>query len=206
MRSSAKQRSLSEAELLEYSKEHLRYEIEMFFGVGILLSETALPANDNEAVIRNALVESFVIHLRNLLLFLYPHSHGDNDVISDDFFVDTVKDWKCNRPKITSALEDARTRSHREISHLTAFRRDGRGESKDWPVLQLMQEIKSVLQAFVNNASAARLDSSMKSLVDSIDPTKTFRAVTDPSTASLQVGHVTYVSSSLPQYYKKERY
>jgi hypothetical protein len=74
-----------------------------------------------------------------------------------------------------------------------------------------MQEIKLVLQAFVDNASDTKLDPSVKSLVDSIDSTKTFRAVTDPSTGSLRVGHVTsvgqvtVVSSSFPQFYKNEK-
>lgn len=171
MRSSGKRRSLSDAELTKYSKDHLHYEIEKFFDVGSLFLRTALPLTGDEAVIRIALLESFVIHLRNLLFFLYPHSRkSDNDVISNYFFVDIVKDWQRNRPRITPALDNARTRSHREISHLTVFRRDGRSESKEWPVFQLMQDIKQVLRAFVDNALAARLDSSVKGLVYSIDP------------------------------------
>jgi hypothetical protein len=184
----------------------------MFFGVGIILSKPVSPPTDNEAVIlRNTLVEAFVTHLRNLLLFLYPQGPGADDVISDDFFADAVKDWRTNRRKITPALTDARTRAHKEISHLTVLRRDGRGKSKDWPILQLMQEIKPVLQAFVDHASAAKLDPSVKTVVDSIDLTITSRTVTDASSKTIIVGGLsatnqpTFVSSSFPQPHKSKK-
>jgi hypothetical protein len=179
----------SDTALLEFSKGHLQYEIKMFFGAGIELSRVVFPANDSTAVIfGNALVESFVTHLRNLLLFLNPYNRDENDVLSDDYFIDPVNGWMRNRPKETSALREARTRSHREISHLTIFRRDGKSESKKWPFEQLMQEIAQVLKVFVDNASDTKLDSTVKNLVDSIDLRISNRTVTDPSTKGIVSG------------------
>jgi hypothetical protein len=185
---SAKRRILPDDKLVRYSKEHLYYEIEMFFGVGIELSRIHFPPGDKLAIVhRNALLESFVVHLRNLLLFLYPHDPGKEDVVSNDYFLDTVNDWKRARPKETRALVEARNRAHREVAHLTSFRRE-RGTPQGWPVAELMGALKPILKIFVDNASDKRLDRSLKTLVDSTDLNTIQPALTDTSTKSIAVG------------------
>ena len=155
-------RFLSDNELLNYSKEHLRYEIWMFLSSGSELSRIRFSESDSTAIFyKNALVESFANHLRNLLLFLYPYSAKDDDVISDYFFVDPIADWKRKRPTESATLRNARERASREISHLTVLRRDGNDESKVWQVTELMEEIRTVLKVFVENASSTKLDRSV---------------------------------------------
>jgi hypothetical protein len=60
-----------EAKLVEVIERHLPYEIGMLVFTAELL-ETMQPGNlpDNENAVRNALIESFCIHARNLIDFL----------------------------------------------------------------------------------------------------------------------------------------
>jgi hypothetical protein len=204
---------LSDSELLRYSKQHLKYEIEMFFHVGIKLSRTDPSKDDPESVIdKNVLVESFAIHLRNLLLFLYPYGHDERDVISDYFFIDRTTDWKQKRPKETESLRNLRTRASQEISHLTVLRRDGTDDPQGWPILKIMDEIKPILEIFVNNASSQKLDGSVKDALAAIHAkmtsSVTFQIPTDVSSKSPFVNviaapsstnEILYTSSSLPE-------
>jgi hypothetical protein len=59
--------------LRRYSKDHLLYEVEMFFRVGHLLMTGQFQTSQPEIaiVLHNAIIESFVLHLRNLLDFFY---------------------------------------------------------------------------------------------------------------------------------------
>src|SRR5262245_33687947 len=134
----------SDADLLRYSKNHVRYEIDMFFRVGFEL----LPLNSDDLLYKNVLVESFATHLRNLLFFLYPYSPYPEDIISDHCFLVPVDDWKKKRPKETAAFRDARDRASQEVSHLTVSRRDGNGSK--WLILDLMKNINTVLKIFVD--------------------------------------------------------
>lgn len=183
MKYSSPASSLSDPELLAYSQEHLKYEIGMFFSSGVQLSKIHFPESDPTSVFyKNALVEAFANHIRNLLLFLYPHKLKKDDVISDYFFSDPVTQWKRKRPKQSVALREARTRASQEISHLTVSRKDSEDASKKWPVSGLMEEIKGLLKIFVANASSGKLDSSVKELIDNLDSdstfSKTFTAIT----------------------------
>src|SRR5882724_5568969 len=100
--------NMSDVELLDYSHEHLRYEIWMFFNSGPELSRPQFDESDPASVFsKNILVESFVNHLRNLLLFLYPYSPKPDDVLSDLFFADPVNDWKKKRQTESEFLRDA---------------------------------------------------------------------------------------------------
>jgi hypothetical protein len=199
----------SDGDLLRYSKNHVRYEIDMFFRAGVEVLQNNFPKTD-PLMYKNALVESFATHLRNLLLFLYPYSPDGQDIISDHFFLVPVDDWKKKRPTETEAFRNARARASREVSHLTVSRRDGNGESKAWPILNLMKDINTVLKIFVDNASSKRLDPSVKTAVVTIDvkmrSLTSFEAITDVSTTTslLNIINVTsatnvFESSSLPE-------
>lgn len=176
---------LSESDLAAYSREHLAYEIQMFFATAQILSRLSPPANppDREIVVNNVYIESFVIHLRNLIEFFYPQ-RIKNSVIAEYFFVNPT-DWKHIRPKIPKTLKDARERSHRELAHLTTDRLSVPPSAKRWPVISLAKQIKDLVEQFVNSASSVRLDPSVRTLVGSIDLTGSPLTVTDPSTRSV---------------------
>ena len=205
---------MSDAELLDYSHEHLRYEIWMFFNSGFELSRRKFDESDPASVFsKNLVVESFVNHLRNLLLFLYPYGPKPDDVLSDLFFSDPVNDWKKKRQTESEFLRDARTRASQEISHLTVFRREPNDASKKWLVVKVMSEIKPILKTFVDNASPSKLNRSVIDLVNEIDldmksapALDTFMVVNATTTAPkvtvvvspLATEPITTVSSSRP--------
>src|SRR5258708_17002608 len=79
---------LSDPDLIAYSNEHVKYEISMLLDCGNLLTHSFQSESpDLATVLRNALLESFAIHLRNLVDFLYPGTNvKDTDVLADYFF------------------------------------------------------------------------------------------------------------------------
>lgn len=185
MNSQGRKSPLSETDLISYSKEHLRHEVVMFFKTGALLSRIPNDMFLEESVVsKNALLEAYIIHLRNLILFLYPHRVEANDIISDHFFVDPIKGWKRHRPKMSRALQEALTRSHREVAHLTTLRHP-KPKPAAWPIRSLMEEIKNVVQIFVDHASPSRLDPALKKWVTEFNPSSVPRPATDPSSGGL---------------------
>ena len=78
---------LSEGELRAFSGEHILYEISMLVQCGQLLTSTFKSQSATvAAVLRYAVIESFAIHVRNLVDFLYPTNERATDVLADDFF------------------------------------------------------------------------------------------------------------------------
>jgi hypothetical protein len=185
---------MSDADLLAYSKEHLRYEVQNFFDAGRLLATRPFDTSDsNEITIKNALVESFATHLRNLLLFLYPYGGEKSDVISDLFFSNPILDWKQKRrPESVFGFRDLRQRASQEVSHLTVFRRSA-DKDKQWQLLDIMQSVKAVLDVFVENAAPTKLDASVKDLVKSIQPPASPLRIATGSTSAIAI---TVVGSS----------
>ncbi len=158
-----RKRPLSNGELLSYSREHLRYELWMLLRLG-----ESLPApdshNEQEKVLYNALIEAFVVHLRNLIGFLYPDKVGALDVIAEDFFTDPAG-WEEIRPRISRSLQEARDRAHREIAHLTTARITGNPPEKAWPFAQLIAEVRVLMKLFADHASTQRLHRSVRDLL-----------------------------------------
>jgi hypothetical protein len=136
--------SLSDAELTAYSGEHLLYELEYFQLTARLLHE------EKRGEMRSILIESFVIHLRNLIDFFFtPETHND-DVVATDF----CGGW--NEP-ISSTLKTARERANKELTHLTLGRKSGLHPDKPWDVAGLFQEVSAVAKTFSGRASTEKL-------------------------------------------------
>jgi hypothetical protein len=79
-----KQRSQDE---LHSASDHPQYEIWMFtnpsHGLASVISD--------QSVINNALLESYTLHARILLDFLYAERSKGDDVIAEDFFEGLIK-------------------------------------------------------------------------------------------------------------------
>ncbi|MDA1174000.1 MAG: hypothetical protein O2826_05715 [Chloroflexi bacterium] len=145
-------RPFSAAFLFDYSSEHLCYEVEMFFEIGSALKR---PAAERAMFINNALVESFVIHLRNLVDFLYMDRPRPTDIVANDYT--TGGNWNEQRPPISENLEIAGRRADKEIAHLTTNRITGATAAKAWDVGGIMDEIRALLHRFVAVADPQRL-------------------------------------------------
>ena len=160
---------LSDHQLKSYSRDHVQYEVWMFLRLGQYLTESPHPKDEQERVLNNAVVESFVIHLRNLIAFLYSVRVQSKDVIAADYFIDP-NEWYEKRPSISRELRTARERSHKEVIHLTTDRISGTPPEKRWPILALMREIKDLMTLFAKLASPERIHPSLREFLSKPPP------------------------------------
>jgi hypothetical protein len=121
----------SDDELSLYADRHIAYEVDMLrWAASILHPLTAYPfvAEEPRGAVAEALgnvaLESFAMHTRNLIDFLYLRSHYRNDrpsdVILEDYLApDALSDAL---PAITPLLADAKTKADKQIAHLASDR------------------------------------------------------------------------------------
>lgn len=140
---SRKQRS--KEDLLKAS-EHLRYEYEMLNETANALSKREFK---NNTIIKYALIESFVIHTRNLLGFLYSRPIKD-DVAARDFLDDQEIE---QLPEKSDFLKKIHCRADKEVVHLTNARYDvNKIEGEPWPYLRIRNEINQIFREFLQLA------------------------------------------------------
>jgi hypothetical protein len=138
--------AVTDQQLIDYSGEHLLHELSMLWELAALLPSRKASTETS------AFVESFGIHLRNLIDFFYQKGKG-NDVTAWDFF-DTPSAWTAKKPL---ALTNAHTRANKELSHLTQARISGSPPEKAWDTVGLVKEIDTVAREFAVKASAKKL-------------------------------------------------
>jgi hypothetical protein len=93
---------------------------------------------------QRALLESFVIHTRNLIEFFYGKIKKGDEILAEQF----VPTWPTVRTKQTALLEDAQNRAHVHIAHLTYKRLEVINEDNPWPVSNIAQELSAVYEKF----------------------------------------------------------
>ena len=119
--------------------------------------------------IRNAGVEVFANHLRNLATFLYSDEYPPrkDDVLAVDFFATDAdaSEWLAQRGPLPASLEAAKRRADQELAHLTSKRISGISDEKNWDVVSLGSEIVTLLRGFAGSADPARLTPSLASVL-----------------------------------------
>jgi len=106
----------------------------------------------------NALLESFVIHVRGVMDFLYNDTPRPDDVAAQDFF-SSADVWLNIRPQRSRLLTTARTRVGKEAAHLTYARLAVTPATKPWPFVEIANEVTSVLGVFLENVLREKLGS-----------------------------------------------
>jgi len=93
---------------------------------------------ENEVVqqidsLRNAVVESFAIHMRVLVKFFFDKKPQDTDVVAADFFNDSIT-WNTIRDQVADEVEIVKLchRVNKEVAHLTYDRLNVKPEEKGW--------------------------------------------------------------------------
>lgn len=137
---------LRSKEELDHALLHLRYECWMLTSVTQALS-TGIA---REGWILNALLESFVIHLRALTDFFYPSDQVKPDDMLAAHYFPKQEDWETIRPPLSDTLKNAKRRAHKEIAHLTYARLAVTTEAKPWAFVEITDEIQSVIRVFSN--------------------------------------------------------
>lgn len=133
--------------LLAYADEHLTYEIQMFVGTALFLVNSNKTSDKRiGGVVNNALLESFLIHMRNLIEFLYPQQIKADDVTIEDYL--SKKVISDHLPIINKSLILYRERAHKEIAHLTT-KRYTKPIEKEWSFMQIGHEILGIFNTIL---------------------------------------------------------
>ena len=110
------------AELI-IASQHLHYEFGMLNGMA-----TAMVSGISDKTLQSAILESFGIHLRNMIDFFYLPRSPHDDILAQDFF-EKPEVWPDIRPTCSAELIRAKKRADKELSHLT-FTRCGKTENE----------------------------------------------------------------------------
>jgi hypothetical protein len=135
---------LRSKEQLDAAEKHLDYEYFMLVAVAQAMASGIA----HQDWLTNALLESFVIHFRSLVDFLYPPANAkEDDVLSTDYFEDPTV-WERIRPPLSDLLRGGRVRAHKEIAHLTYARLAVTPETKPWAYLEIAREVHELMVKF----------------------------------------------------------
>ena len=157
--------SLSDRGLLQYAEKHLQYEVDMLtWSAGILaflaphMAKGYLPR-----AINNGLLNSFALHARNLINFLYSRSKGTDyrtDVILEDYVdADIVAG---SLPAITPLLEEALTKANKQVAHLSLDRIQYEQAGKEWMFIEITKQILAALASIAPHIPSGRISDSLR--------------------------------------------
>ncbi len=104
--------------------------------------------------IRNAILESFLIHARNIIEFMYNDKNSRKDDIAANDFTYKTKNWKEIRLPQSDFLNEQYKRAHKKLAHLTYYRQEDTG---GWNLSKIKYEIDCCFKIFVENVSKDEL-------------------------------------------------
>jgi hypothetical protein len=157
--------TLSDNELKAYAGEHLRYEVDMLVSSAVILGFLSTKAAEGLIpwTIHNGLLNTFAIHARNLIGFLYSRSRNcdrPTDIVVEDYVSPSA--LASVLPPIPSLLDQTLVKAAKQVAHLTKDRIDFEKAGKEWMFMQLTQEILRVLGLVAPQIPDARMGSALK--------------------------------------------
>ena len=107
------------------------------------------PKSENE---RNAYLECFLIHARNLLdFFVKPQNSRTDDVLARHFFENDTQ-WQQKEDGICTFVKKERDTIHKTVAHLTYERIN----EKTWDVRRIFNELESAKLMFLEMLATER--------------------------------------------------
>jgi len=151
---------MNDEELLAYSGEHVFYETKLFFWLTLALAKRTItvtaPTVEDAHWFRCTLIEGFVLHLRNLLEFIFLNYPKDEHIVAAQF-CQPAERWTTARPALSDVIKRAWGRADLEMVHLTTGRISGRLPEKGWDFIGIADEIAPLLRLLVSVAEPSRL-------------------------------------------------
>jgi len=126
---------------LKKASGHIYYEVEMLFMTMRLL------LTSRDQIFINALLESFLIHSRNLLDFLYPKLEPKSDDILVYDYIQYKKLYNINKTK-KKELNFITRRANKQLVHLTYSRNKFGEKRKQWRFVDISNKMRKTLIAF----------------------------------------------------------
>lgn len=145
-------RKKQDRQTLRQVSEHLFYEHWMLQSLALKIHAGEI----RNRVVQNALLESFVLHTRVLIEFLYAETAWHDTVLAIDFFAQP-DDWFALRLPISTTLKSAKARVGKDAAHLTYTRLETTQQTRRWPIREIAKDIQVVMKVFEDNAPPASL-------------------------------------------------
>ncbi len=149
---------IPQAQLIEFSGEHLYYEIRMLYGV----SDTLKKGTSN-IYIYNALLESFVVHASIILDFFYKPQLKKDDAKASHYMAD-VKKWMAVLPQQDKDFLEFYQKRNKRVMHLSYQRLEVNPEEKKWDSLKITKRIRKIVKLFLDHANPELLHPKMYEL------------------------------------------
>jgi hypothetical protein len=136
---------------MEYAEQHLQYEVDMLTGSANVLAFLSRRKNADYVswLVSNALLNTFSIHARNLVLFLYSRELGKDkrtDIVVQDYV--SADDIAAHLLPLSQLLEKTLEKANKQVAHLAMERIAFEVAGKKWHfidvALHLLKSIASV--------------------------------------------------------------
>ena len=111
----------------------------------------------------NGLLNTFAIHSRNLIDFLYSRREGKDyptDIIIDDFVDGEV--IENHLAPISESLKEARVKANKQATHLTVDRIEYEKAGKEWKFIAIAEEIKRAFSSIAPHISNSRVSETLR--------------------------------------------
>jgi hypothetical protein len=149
----------------EEISEHLLYEIWMLFTTAIFLNRNNdMFFHPDNSVEKNAFLESFVLHARALIDFLFTKPIKDDVSISD--FLPENNLWQTKYKNIPDFLKEIQEPINKTAAHLTYYRID---KNKEWDASKISRELGMILKDFFDEVESKYLKEEFNNLYTRID-------------------------------------
>jgi hypothetical protein len=135
-------------EELKKAYEHVKYEIDTLDSAFRFLQ---LGQNNLGYVLNNLALESFLIHVRLLVDFLYQterNGHQKEDIIASDFFTSS-NEWKSIIKDKPALLTNTKDRADKMLAHLSYLRDEYKSEP--WQYEAIYRVLRNKIELFTNN-------------------------------------------------------
>lgn len=141
---------------------NLSYVIEMLNSTAMRQSDSQ--SENEERIENNAFLESFLIHARILIEFLY-HGPTDEDTILAEHYVDNWKTYKGRADLLSiNYLNNEKRRMNKLLAHLTEEGSMSEGEHKKWDRMRICNEINKGIIFFLD-APGNKISEEVKSQI-----------------------------------------
>jgi hypothetical protein len=137
---------------LEEASFHVAYEIDMVRSGVLWLDKN----QGRDVFLINSILESFLVHIRNVIYFLWTDKPNNKDDILAIHFFTRTKDWQSLRPSKTELLQETYSLTHKHVAHITYSRRID-PKDREWKFVQIYRDITPAIQTFINHVPLNRL-------------------------------------------------
>ena len=149
---------------LKQASEDLHYEWDMLKSVAQAMVMNFAGAG----VLNNAMLESFAVHVRSLIFFLFPENAKTDDVLATHFVSDPAA-FETARGVKSEILKKAQARAGKEVAHLTYERLKVTAETKPWRFVEIATEVNRVMKIFLQDADQSKLSETWAAATEQSD-------------------------------------